>query len=73
MMKVNERKDVILRALQAKYEGERQYHKANIEIYLSNPAGIGEHSDVLEAINVELERMVAADEKIHILVSNWEF
>ena len=72
-MKVNERKDVILRALQAKYEGERQYHKANIEFYLSNPAGIGEHSDVLEAINVELERMVAADEKIHILVNNWEF
>ena len=72
-MKVNERKDVILRALQAKYEGEKQYHKANIEIYLSNPAGIGEHSDVLAAIDVELERMVAADEKIHILVSNWEY
>lgn len=72
-MKVNERKDVILRALQAKYEGEREYHKANIEIYLSNPAGIGEHSDVLEAINIELERMVAADEKIHILINNWEY
>mgnify|MGYP004050897953 FL=1 len=72
-MKVNERKDVILRALQAKYEGEREYHKANIEIYLSNPAGIGEHSDVLEAINIELERMVQADEKIHILVNNWEY
>ena len=72
-MKVNERKDVILRALQAKYEGEREYHRANIEIYLSNPAGIGEHSDVLEAINIELERMVAADEKIHILINNWEY
>jgi len=72
-MKVNERKEMILRALQAKYEGERDYHKANIEIYLSNPAGIGEHSDVLEAVNVELERMVAADEKIHILVNNWEY
>ena len=72
-MKVNERKEVILRALQAKYEGEREYHKANIEIYLSNPAGIGEHSDVLEAINGELERMVAADEKIHLLVNAWEF
>ena len=72
-MKVNERKEVILRALQAKYEGEREYHKANIEIYLSNPAGIGEHSDVLEAINIELERMVAADEKIHILINNWEY
>ncbi len=72
-MKVNERKDVILRALHAKYEGEREYHKANIEIYLSNPAGIGEHSDVLEAINIELERMVQADEKIHILINNWEY
>ena len=72
-MKVTERSNIILHALQAKYEGEKQYHKANIEIYLSNPAGIGEHSDVLEAINVELERMVAADEKIHILLSNWEF
>ena len=72
-MKVNERKEVILRALQAKFEGEREYHKANIEIYLSNPAGIGEHSDVLEAINIELERMVTADEKIHILVNTWEF
>lgn len=72
-MKVNERKEVILRALQAKFEGEREYHKANIEIYLSNPAGIGEHSDVLEAINVELERMVSADEKIHLLVNTWEF
>ena len=72
-MKINDRKEMILRALQAKYEGERDYHKANIEIYLSNPAGIGEHSDVLEAINIELERMVQADEKIHILVSNWEY
>lgn len=72
-MKVNDRKEMILRALQAKYEGERDYHKANIEIYLSNPAGIGEHSDVLEAINIELERMVAADDKIHILVNNWEY
>ena len=72
-MKVNDRKEMILRALQAKYEGERDYHKANIEIYLSNPAGIGEHSDVLEAINIELERMVAADDKIHILLNNWEY
>ena len=72
-MKVNERSNIILHALQAKYEGEKQYHKANIEIYLSNPAGIGEHSDVLAAIDVELERMVAADEKVHILLSNWEF
>jgi hypothetical protein len=27
----------------------------NIEIYLENPAGIGEHPDVLESIEQELE------------------
>ena len=72
-MKVNERSDMMLRALQAKYQGEKDYHKANIDIYLSNPAGIGEHPDVLAAVDAEIELMVAADEKINLLVSYWEF
>ena len=72
-MKVNERSDMMLRALQAKYQGEKDYHKANIDIYLSNPAGIGEHPDVLAAVDAEVEKMVAADEKINLLVSYWEF
>ena len=72
-MKVNERSDMMLRALQAKYQGEKDYHKANIDIYLSNPAGIGEHPDVLAAVDTEVEKMVAADEKINLLVSYWEF
>jgi hypothetical protein len=29
----------------------------NVELYLSNPAGIGEHSDIMEAIEVELKKM----------------
>ena len=72
-MKVNERSDMMLRALQAKYQGEKDYHKANIDIYLSNPAGIGEHPDVLAAVDAEIELMVAADEKINLLLSYWEF
>ena len=72
-MKVNERSDMMLRALQVKYQGEKDYHKANIDIYLSNPAGIGEHSDILAAVDAEIEKMVSADEKINLLVSHWEF
>ena len=72
-MKVNERSDMMLRALQTKYEGEKQYHKANIEIYLSNPAGIGEHPDILAAVDAEIEKMVSAEEKINLLVHYWEF
>ena len=29
-------------------------HKTNIDIYFANPAGIGEHSDILEAVQGEL-------------------
>ena len=32
----------------AHLEGKIAYHKANVEVYLQNPAGIGEHSDVME-------------------------
>ena len=72
-MKVIERSEMMLRALQVKYQGEKEYHKANIDIYLSNPAGIGEHSDILAAVDAEVEKMVSADEKINLLVSHWEF
>lgn len=72
-MKVIERSEMMLRALQVKYQGEKDYHKANIDIYLSNPAGIGEHSDILAAVDAEIEKMVSADEKINLLVSHWEF
>ena len=72
-MKVNERSDMMLRALQAKYQGEKDYHKANIDIYLSNPAGIGEHPDILAAVDAEIEKMVSAEEKINLLVHYWEF
>ena len=72
-MKVIERSEMMLRALQVKYQGEKEYHKANIDIYLSNPAGIGEHPDILAAVDAEIEKMVSADEKINLLVSHWEF
>ena len=72
-MKVTERSEMMLRALQVKYQGEKEYHKANIDIYLSNPAGIGEHPDILAAVDAEIEKMVSAEEKINLLVHYWEF
>ena len=47
----------IKNALRAHAEGNLQLHKANIQVYLSNPAGIGEHSDILEVIQGELDKM----------------
>jgi len=61
-------KNTILDALQAKYDGQIQEAKANIQIYLCNPAGIGEHPDILEAIDTQVSKMVEAQEKRDALV-----
>ena len=48
-------------------EGAVALHKANVEVYLNNPAGIGEHSDVMEAIQTELDKMAHAEDRIEML------
>ena len=42
-------------------------HKTNIEVYLANPAGIGEHSDVVEAVIAELNKLAEADDRLEML------
>ena len=44
-----------------------QLHCMNIEVYLKNPAGIGEHSDVMEAIQSELDKMAMHEDRLDIL------
>ena len=45
-------------------------HKTNIDVYFANPAGIGEHSDIMEAIQAELDKMAMHEDRLAIL-SNW--
>ena len=57
----------MLDALTKKLEGEIAGAKANVDVYLSNAAGIGEHSDILEAIEIQIEKIATAHEKIEII------
>ena len=57
----------MLDALTKKLEGEIAVAKANVDIYLSNAAGIGDHSDILEAIEIQIEKIATAHEKIEII------
>jgi len=41
----------ILRALEKKYQGDIAVHTANISVYQQNPVGIGEHPDVVGAVD----------------------
>jgi hypothetical protein len=44
-----------------------QKHRMNVEVYLNNPVGVGEHSDVMDAIETELEEMAKYQDHLEIL------
>lgn len=57
----------LLHAAKKQAEGELEVHKANIKVYQTMPAGIGEHSDVVEAVMAELDKLAAADDRLEML------
>ena len=63
----------MLQALYCKYLGEMEMYRANIDIYLSTPAGIGEHPDILGAMDEMVAAMAGVRDKIETLRSEWDF
>ncbi len=59
--------DVIIEAARKQAEGQIAVHKTNIEVYRTMPAGIGEHSDVVEAVIAELDKLAAADDRLEMI------
>jgi DNA-directed RNA polymerase specialized sigma54-like protein len=41
--------------------------KANIKVYELNPAGIGEHPDIVEAIELQVAKIAEAEDKIEVI------
>ncbi len=48
-------------------EAELELHKTNIEVYMQKVVGIGEHSDIIETIQKELDQMAAAHDRLEML------
>ena len=44
--------------------GKVKYHQANVRIYLQSPVGIGEHPDIMAAIEEELAKAAEYQEKL---------
>ena len=57
----------ILKALRTDAEGNIEKARLNIEIYLKNPVGIGEHPDVLAAIQDQVDINAHEQERIDVL------
>ena len=62
----------IIDAARAHAQGLIEKAKANVEIYLKNPAGIGEHSDVLAAIHEQLDIISTNHDRLEVLDTYFE-
>ena len=60
-------REKLIKALIAHAQGDIQKHVANVEVYLENPAGIGEHSDVVEAIEHEIDIIAKYHDQIEVI------
>ena len=60
-------REQLLRAVMAHAQGEIAKHKANVEVYLEHPAGIGEHSDITEAIGLELDKISRYHDQVEVI------
>jgi len=63
----NKLESKMLEALIKKLEGDIAVAKANIDVYLNQSVGIGEHPDIVEAIDTQVAKIAEADEKIETI------
>lgn len=54
-------------ALKKTYEADIAKAKTNIDVYIKNPAGIGEHPDLVAAIDEQVDKMAQAHDKLEII------
>jgi hypothetical protein len=57
----------IIDALIKKIGGEITAHKVNVDIMLENTVGVGDHSNIIETIEQELEIIAGFEDKLTVL------
>lgn len=60
-------RDKMIRASREHAQAHINKHKLNVEVYLTNPVGVGEHSDIMDAIEKELEEMAKYEDHLEML------
>lgn len=64
-----ELRDQMITALKDHARAHIEKHRMNAEIYLRNPVGVGEHSEVMEEIEKQLEEMAKYEDQLDMLTN----
>jgi len=62
----------LLEALKAHAQGQIAKHKANVEVYMNQVVGIGEHSDIVETLELELDKIAEAHDRLEVINKYFE-
>lgn len=60
-------REILLEALRSHAQGHVAKHKANVEVYLHSTTGIGEHPDIIEAMEMEIMEIAKYDDVLEML------
>ena len=63
-------KDVIVDALEKKYEAQMAQAAAKVKVYMEHPVGVGEHPNILQEVEKLLKEIKDAKEMLDEL-KNW--
>lgn len=59
--------EALVQALQMKYRAQMEEARVNIVVYMKNPVGIGEHPEIIEAIDTQVAKFAEAQERLTAL------
>lgn len=60
-------RDQMLIALRKHAEAHIEKHRMNVEVYLSSPVGVGDHSDIMDTIEKELNAIAEYMDQLEVL------
>ena len=60
-------REKLLTALEAHAKGHIEKHRINVEVYLTNPVGIGEHGNIIETIEKELDEIAKYQDHLELI------
>ena len=60
-------KKKLLEALISHAKGQIAKHKTNVDVYMNSTIGIGEHSDIVETLEKEIDHIAKYEDQLEII------
>ena len=65
-------KQNIYKALRLKYEAQRAEAEINLLNYFKSSVGVAEHPNIIETMDIEIDKLATAEDKLKTLKENFD-